>query len=262
MKVFGLIGYPLGHSFSQKYFTDKFQKLGIDDCEYKLFPIQNINELPQLLKDNPDLCGLNVTIPHKIGVHYFLDKMDEVAKHVDAVNCIKISKVNSLSNMFNGDFTKSNLNNTFLEGFNTDVYGFEESLKPLLKIHHKKALILGNGGATRAVQYVLKKLKIDYKIVSRRPHQDFFKYADITENVLKEYTIIINASPVGTFPNIKDAPEIPYEFLTIKHLLYDLIYNPEETEFLKKGKNMGASIKNGYEMLVLQAEKSWEIWNQ
>lgn len=261
MKKFGLIGYPLGHSFSQKYFTNKFEKEAINDCGYQLFPIKNINELPELLKNNPDLCGLNVTIPHKIGVHYFLDNISPTAQEIDAVNCIKITYPNSLSGLFDGELVHTNANKPFLEGHNTDAYGFEQSLKPLLKKHHTKALILGNGGATRAVKYVLNNLGIDYKIVSRQPHHEMITYAQISKDLLFEYCLIINTTPQGTFPNVEDCPNIPYQHITQKHLLYDLIYNPEETLFLRKGRQQGASIKNGYQMLVLQAEKSWEIWN-
>ena len=261
MKKYGLIGYPLGHSFSQKYFTDKFEKEGIEDCEYVSFPLQNIKELSKLLKNNPELCGLNVTIPHKIGVHYFLDKISPTAKIIDAVNCIKITYPNSLSGLFDGELITTHANQPFLEGHNTDAFGFQESLKPLLKKHHKKALILGNGGATRAVKYVLKKLDIDFTIVSRQHHHEMIAYSEVTKKLLSEYHLIINTTPLGTFPDVESCPLIPYQYLTSKHLLYDLIYNPEETTFLRKGKEQGATIKNGYEMLVLQAEKSWEIWN-
>lgn len=261
MKKFGLIGYPLGHSFSQKYFTEKFENEGIEDCEYELFPIQNINELSSLLKNNPDLCGLNVTIPHKIGVHYFLDKISPTAKKIDAVNCIKITFPHGVSNLFDGELMLSGNMKPYLEGHNTDAYGFEHSFKPLLKKQHTKALILGNGGATRAVKFVLNKLGIDFKIVSRQQHHQMISYTDVNKKLLEDYTVIINTTPLGTFPNIDECPNIPYQYLTKKHLLYDLIYNPEETTFLQKGKEQGATIKNGYQMLVLQAEKSWEIWN-
>jgi shikimate dehydrogenase len=261
MKKFGLIGYPLGHSFSQKYFTQKFKEAGIEDCEYQLFPIQNINELPDLLKNNPDLGGLNVTIPYKIGVHYFLDKISPTAQEIDAVNCIKITYPNSTSALFDGELLLSGSKKPFLEGHNTDAYGFEQSLRPLLKKHHTKALILGNGGATRAVKYVLNKLDIEFKIVSRQQHHQMISYDEVTQKLIENYTLIINTTPLGTFPNVEDCPNIPYQHLTHKHLLYDLIYNPPETTFLQKGKAQSASIKNGYQMLVLQAEKSWEIWN-
>jgi shikimate dehydrogenase len=261
MKKFGLIGYPLGHSFSEKYFSEKFINEGLEDHKYELFPLQNLSDFLKLLKEEQELCGLNVTIPHKIGVMYYLDEVDPVAKEVDAVNCIKFTKKNPVKSIFSGELCTMTDNKPQLKGFNTDVYGFELSLRPLLEPQHKKALILGNGGAARAVKYVLEKLKIDYKFVSRKPLAGMLAYKDITAATLKEYKIIINSSPVGTFPNTDEAPDIPYEFLDNKHLLYDLIYNPAETTFLKKGKEKGAKVKNGYEMLELQALKSWEIWN-
>ena len=262
MKKFGLIGYPLGHSFSEKYFTEKFEKEKLNNCVYQLFPIQNLSDLPQLLANEKDLQGLNVTIPHKIGVMYYLDEIDKAAQEIDAVNCIKVTHHHSVSSIFSGELCTLNAHKPKLIGYNTDAYGFEQSLKPLLESQHKKALILGNGGAARAVKYVLDKLKIEYKFVSRRPLQGMLNYSDLDQNLLKDYKIIINTTPLGTFPNVDECPDIPYEFITNKHLLYDLIYNPEETTFLRKGKEKGAKIKNGYEMLQLQAEKSWEIWNK
>lgn len=261
MKKFGLIGYPLGHSFSEKYFSEKFQNEGLADHQYQLFPLQNLSEFTSLLKDEKDLCGLNVTIPHKIGVMYYLDEIDNVAKEVDAVNCIKVTHHHSVKSLFSGELCTMNAHKVKLKGYNTDVYGFEMSLKPMLENHHKKALILGNGGAARAVKYVLEKLKIDYQFVSRRPKGNIIGYDDLTKEVIKNHKIIINTSPVGTFPKAEEAPAIPYEYISSKHLLYDLIYNPSETTFLKNGREKGAKIKNGYEMLELQAEKSWEIWN-
>jgi shikimate dehydrogenase len=259
MKKFGLIGYPLSHSFSEKYFTKKFEKEDLKDHSYKLFPLPNLSDLPELLASEPDLCGLNVTIPHKIGVMYYLDKVDAAAKEIDAVNCIKIVNHKPIESFFNGDLPSMKVR---LEGYNTDAYGFEKSLKPLLKKHHKKALILGNGGASRAVAYVLKKLHINYKLVSRRAMQNQFMYKDLNKNVISEYFLIINTTPLGMSPQLDAMPDIPYEFLSGKHLLYDLIYNPEETGFLAKGKSYGAVTKNGLEMLHLQAEKAWEIWNR
>lgn len=261
MKKFGLIGYPLGHSFSEKYFTEKFENLRLENHSYKAFPIENLSDFPELLKNNPELCGMNVTIPHKIGVLFYLDEVDEVAREIDAVNCIKITPTNPVTSIFSGELCTIDKKQFHLKGYNTDVYGFEESLKPLLEPHHKKALILGNGGAARAVKYVLEKLKIEYKFVSRKPKGGMLGYQNLTERIINEYKVIINTSPVGTFPNIEEAPELPYQFITNKHLLYDLIYNPAETAFLTKGREKGAKIKNGYEMLELQAEKSWEIWN-
>lgn len=258
MKKYGLIGYPLTHSFSKKYFTDKFSKEGFEDREYELYPLQNLSDLPALINDTHDLCGLNVTVPHKIGVMFYLDKIDPAAREIDAVNCIKIVNHQPVEAFFSGELSSMKVR---LEGYNTDAFAFEASLKPLLKKHHQKALVLGNGGASRAVAYVLNKLNISYRLVSRRAIGKQLSYTQLTADVMKERLLIINTTPVGTAPDIENCPDIPYELLTSKHLLYDLIYNPEETEFLKRGKEKGASIKNGLEMLHLQAEKSWEIWN-
>jgi len=258
MKKYGLIGYPLTHSFSKKYFTDKFSKEGIEDHEYELYPLQNLSDLPELINDIHDLRGLNVTVPHKIGVMFYLDKIDPAAREIDAVNCIKIVNHQPVEAFFSGELSSMKVR---LEGYNTDALAFEESLKPLLKKHHQKALILGNGGAARAVTYVLNKLNISYRLVSRRAIKKQLSYKQLTADVMKERLLIINTTPLGTAPNVEECPDIPYDMLTPKHLLYDLVYNPEETEFLKRGKEKGASIKNGIEMLHLQAEKSWEIWN-
>lgn len=258
MKKYGLIGYPLTHSFSKKYFTDKFAKEGYEDREYELYPLQNLSDLPELINDTHDLCGLNVTVPHKIGVMFYLDKIDPAARAIDAVNCIKIVNHQPVEAFFSGELSSMKVR---LEGYNTDAYAFEESLKPLLKKHHQKALVLGNGGASRSVTFVLNKLDISYKLVSRRAIGKQLLYKQLTADVMKERLLIINTTPLGTAPNIEECPEIPYQLLTSKHLLYDLVYNPAETEFLKRGKEKGASIKNGLEMLHLQAEKSWEIWN-
>ena len=258
MKKFGLIGYPLSHSFSKKYFNEKFEREGLKDYHYELYPLQNISDIENLINSTPDLCGLNVTIPHKIGVMYYLDKVSPDAKAIDAVNCIKIIKNNPLETVFSGELPNMKVR---LEGYNTDAYGFETSLKPLLKKHHTKALVLGSGGGSRAVTYVLSKLGIDYRVVSRRKGPKQITYAELTKNLMNEYLLIINTTPLGMAPNIETSPEIPYEFLGEKHLLYDLVYNPAETEFLKKGQARGATVKNGEEMLHLQAEKAWEIWN-
>ncbi|MGB4400553.1 MAG: shikimate dehydrogenase, partial [Daejeonella sp.] len=217
-----------------------------------------LSDLPALINDTHDLCGLNVTVPHKIGVMFYLDKIDPAAREIDAVNCIKIVNHQPVEAFFSGELSSMKVR---LEGYNTDAFAFEASLKPLLKKHHQKALVLGNGGASRAVAYVLNKLNISYRLVSRRAIGKQLSYTQLTADVMKERLLIINTTPVGTAPDIENCPDIPYELLTSKHLLYDLIYNPEETEFLKRGKEKGASIKNGLEMLHLQAEKSWEIWN-
>ena len=258
MKKYGLIGFPLTHSFSKKYFTEKFEKDGLEDREYELYPLQNLSDLPELINDIPDLCGLNVTVPHKIGAMFYLDKIDPAAKAIDAVNCIKIVNHQPVEAFFSGELASMKMR---LEGYNTDAFAFEASLKPLLKKHHQKALILGNGGAARAVAYVLNKLDISYRLVSRRAIGKQITYKHLTADVMKERLLIINTTPLGTAPNIEECPDIPYELLTSKHLLYDLVYNPTETEFLKRGKLQGSSVKNGLEMLELQAEKSWEIWN-
>ena len=243
MRVFGIIGYPLDHSFSQKYFTEKFQREEISDCTYEAFPIKNIKELEQLFKQQPHLEGLNITIPYKQAVLSFLDDSTNIPFGLNACNCIRVIDEK-------------------LVGYNTDVIGFERSLSSQLNDHHKRALILGNGGAAEAVKFVLQRLNINYKIVSRAIHKDAeLTYADLDETTIKENLLIINTTPLGTFPAVDGYPEIPYEYLTSQHLLYDLVYNPEKTLFLKKGEERGATIKNGYEMLVIQAEESWDIWN-
>ena len=242
MRLFGLIGYPLSHSFSEKYFTEKFEEEQITECRYSLFPIKTIDELPILLRNNPELEGLNITIPYKKQVLPFLDASN-IPDGLDACNCI-------------------NITGGKLVGYNTDVTGFEKSLKPLLKSYHKKALVLGNGGATAAVAFVLRKLGISFDIVSRKIHDgSTFTYKEIDKKVIVENSVIINTTPVGLYPNTEACPDIPYEFIGESHLLYDLVYNPAKTLFLQKGEEKGAVIKNGEEMLALQAEESWRIWN-
>ncbi len=260
MKKYGLIGFPLTHSFSKKYFTEKFEKEGIEDHSYELFELENLSDFPEFIKANTGLCGLNVTIPHKIGAVFYTNWLEPEAKKVEAINCIKIIKESAIETAFSGEvgFVDQDFR---LEGYNTDIHGFENSLKPLLKLQHNKALVLGNGGATRAVKYVLKKLRIPYLVVSRRPKLTHISYEQVTAEMIKNYKLIINTTPLGTAPDLAAFPPIPYEAITNQHLLYDLIYNPEKTVFLQKGEAQGATIKNGYEMLVLQAEKSWEIWN-
>ena len=243
--VYALVGKNISYSFSRGYFTSKFEELKLQNNEYINFDIQSIKELPQKIKEQQHhLRGLNVTIPYKLDVFNYLDKIDKTAQKVGAVNTIKISKKGKL------------------KGFNTDVYGFKKSLKPLVKKHHKKALILGTGGASKAVAYVLKKLNIKYKFVSRNPKgKKEMSYQDLTKKVIVSHHLIINCTPLGTHPNINDCPDIPYKFINDKHLLFDLIYNPTETTFSRKGKEQNAVIKNGLEMLEQQAEKSWRIWN-
>lgn len=247
MKKLGLIGYPLGHSFSKTYYLNKFEKENILDIDYDLYPMENISSFSSLYKSDENYAGFNVTIPHKQHVIPFLDELSEEAKEIQAVNCITIRR---------------NGKHIFLKGYNTDAYGFQHSLQPLLKPQHTQALVLGNGGAAKAVCYVLKKLGIIYKIVSRTKDNGDITYEELDQSIIEQYKLIINCSPLGTFPNVDACPAIPYEYLTSDHLLYDLIYNPEETTFLRKGRAQGATIKSGYEMLVLQAEQNWRIWNQ
>ena len=246
MRKFGLIGYPLSHSFSKKFFSQKFETEHIENTAYELYPIENISLLQRLLLENPTLEGLNVTIPYKLEVLPFLNEVDEAARVIGAVNCIKITTSDG---------------NTFLKGYNTDAYGFEESLKPLLEHGHNKALVLGDGGAAKAVKYVLDKLNIPFIIVTRRATDTSILYEDLNEDILSEYKIIVNTTPLGMSPDVISSPAIPYEFLTANHLVYDLVYNPEETTFLNKARVKGAKIKNGLEMLYLQAERSWYLWN-
>lgn len=246
MRTFGLIGYPLSHSFSKKFFTEKFENEKIEACKYELFPMADAREMMDLIDSNSSLCGLNVTIPHKLNVMPFLNELDSAAKEIGAVNCIAV---------------KRSAETAVLKGYNTDAYGFETSLKPLLEKHHTKALIFGDGGAAKAVKYVLGKLGIPYLVVVRNPAQNAILYSAITAEILDEYKLLIDTTPLGMLPNLDSFPPIPYQFLTPAHLAYDLVYNPEETAFLAKAKEKGAKIKNGLEMLHLQAERSWEIWN-
>lgn len=242
MRLFGLLGYPLSHSFSQKYFTDKFEKEGLADCRYELFSIKSIDELRNVLDRHPDLCGLNVTIPYKEQVLSSLQETDDSVAQIKACNCIDIK-------------------NGKLKGYNTDATGFERSLLALLRPHHTRALILGTGGAAKAIEFVLNKLGIAYTYVSRKPSAGTYSYEQLTAGILAACTLIINTTPLGMYPAVSEAPPIPYGSLTADHYLFDLVYNPEKTLFLKKGEERGAAIKNGYEMLVIQAEESWKIWN-
>jgi shikimate dehydrogenase len=246
MRTFGLIGFPLSHSFSKKFFSEKFENEQISGCKYELFPMENAEDMIDLIKKNPSLCGLNVTIPHKVNVMPFLNEIDAAAKEIGAVNCISIQQ--------NGA-------EPILKGYNTDAYGFAESLKPLLEKQHKGALIFGNGGAAKAVKYVLDQLEIPYLVVVRNPAPNAILYAAITAELLAEYKLLINTTPLGMLPNLDSYPLIPYQYLTNQHLAYDLVYNPEESLFLAKAKAQGAQVKNGLEMLYLQAERSWYIWN-
>jgi len=246
MKRYGLLGFPLTHSFSKKYFTEKFEIENIDST-YENFEIDNINKFTEIIKNNPEIIGLNVTIPYKEQVIPFLDELNDSAREIGAVNTIQVKQ------------TESGIH---LKGFNTDTFGFENSLKPLLKEHHKKALILGTGGASKALKYVLTKLGIDFISASiEELKENEIRYEDIDEKMMNERLLIINATPLGTFPKVDACANIPYEFITQKHLLFDLVYNPEITKFLQNGIEKGATVKNGYDMLLGQAKKAYEIWN-
>jgi shikimate dehydrogenase len=242
MRLFGLIGYPLSHSFSKKYFTEKFEKLGLDDCRYDLFPISGIDQLKEVLDRNPGLTGLNVTIPYKEQVLPFLNEKDAVVAAINACNCISIK---------NGKLT----------GYNTDVTGFEQSLKQHWNRDHTKALVLGTGGASKAVGFVLDKLGVRYKSVSRNPSTEHYSYEQLTPRIIGSHTLIVNTTPLGMYPATDKAPPLHYDSITPAHYLFDLVYNPEKTLFLEKGEQKGATIKNGYDMLLIQAEESWRIWN-
>jgi shikimate dehydrogenase len=248
LKKYGLIGYPLTHSFSRNYFTEKFNRELIRDACFELYPIKNISDIVPLIRSTPELTGLSVTIPYKQKVIPYLNETDLTAQETGAVNCIKI--------------TTNKDSQIKLKGFNTDIDGFEQALIPLLKPSHKSALVLGNGGSAKAVIYVLKKLQIPFIIVTRKVEAtDQISYKEVTESVIKNNFLIINTTPLGMFPDINTFPDLPYHFITEDHLLFDLVYNPEETVFLKKGRTYGASVQNGLSMLYLQAESSWKIWN-
>ena len=250
MRQFGLIGYPLSHSFSQKFFTEKFLKENIVNAQYANFPIPSIESFAALWKENPNLEGLNVTIPYKKEVIPFLQHSSAVVQEIHACNCIR---------KFNNE----------LYGYNTDVIGFEKSLLPFLKPHHSHALILGTGGASAAVQWVLQKLNIQFQIVSRRGNtleensemKASLSYDQLSASVIESHTLIINTSPLGMYPNTNEAPNIAYDAITAQHHLYDLVYNPTETLFMKNGLAKGATVQNGLDMLHIQAEESWAIWN-
>jgi shikimate dehydrogenase len=242
MRLFGLIGYPLEHSFSKKYFTEKFLNEHISDSVFKNFALQDIHELPDILLTHPHLHGLCVTIPYKEAVIPFLDDLSEEASVIQAVNCIRFS---------NGKKT----------GFNTDYIGFSTSFSRLLEPWHKSALILGTGGASKACQYALQKLNIPFQTVSRIKNEQHLTYSDLTPAVMEKNKIIINCTPLGTYPNTNTQPPIPYHLISSEHYLYDLVYNPTETMFLAAGNEKGALVKNGYDMLAIQAEENWRIWN-
>lgn len=241
MKRFGLIGHPLGHSFSKVFFNEKFLREGLD-CLYDNFDLPDLSEFHTLLQQHPDLKGFNITIPYKKTIIPYLQEMDEVSSEIQAVNTVKV------------------LEDGRLLGFNTDVIGLKASLDCLAPLP-SSALVFGTGGASQAVQYVLKKQHIDYQLVSRTPGHGIMTYKQLTPSILKEHRLLINATPVGTYPEVNSTLPLPYEAITSQHLLLDLVYNPEETLFLKEGKQRGATTMNGLKMLYTQAEASWNIWN-
>lgn len=246
MDKYGIIGYPLGHSFSPGFFNEKFRNEGID-AVYERYELSQIDLLPEIIASNPELCGLNVTIPYKQQIMQYLDELSEEAREIGAVNVVKVTH---------------NGKNVHLKGFNSDVIGFSRSIEPLLEKHHKKALILGTGGAAQAIDYGLKQLGLETIKVSRYERPDTIQYDKITPDVIKEYKVIINCTPIGMYPNTEECPNLPYEAMDSQHLLYDLIYNPDTTLFMQKGMERGAVVKNGLEMLLLQAYASWEFWHE
>lgn len=248
MQKYGLIGYPLKHSFSIGYFNEKFKSEAID-AEYINFEIPSINDFMEVIEENPQLQGLNVTIPYKEKVIDFLDELDKDTIEIGAVNVIKIIRLPK--------------GKTKLVGYNSDIIGFMQSIEPLLKPHHQKALILGTGGASKAIFHGLRKLGITATFVSRtKSNDEVLTYRELTEGIMQEHSVIVNCTPVGMYPNVDKCPQIPYNLLSPQHLLYDLIYNPDQTLFLRKGAMQGATVKNGLEMLLLQAFAAWEIWNK
>ena len=243
MRRFGLIGKTLKHSFSKTYFAQKFADESITGCSYENFELPSIQDLPGLLSAHPDLKGLNVTIPYKEDCIVYLHSKNEIVQEIGACNCIRIR-------------------NGKLHGYNTDAPAFLQSLQPYLQARHSRALILGSGGASKAIQYALRQLKIDFLVVSRTKKTNELAYGDLGPDLMQSHALIINTTPLGMYPNTEEAPPIPYEFITTDHLLFDLTYNPEKTKFLRLGEQKGATVLNGYRMLVLQAEESWRIWNE
>lgn len=242
MRLFGLIGHPLSHSFSKSFFTEKFKKEKIADCRYENFDLEKIEHFKSLSEKHKDLCGLNVTIPYKTAIIPYMKQLDAVAAETKAVNTV----------LFKNGITI---------GFNTDVIGFRETIKDYLSYNNPRALILGTGGSAKAVAYVLKQAGVTFQMVSRKTDAHTLTYSHLTKEIIESHTLIINCTPLGRHPEIDQAPPIPYNYLTDKHFLYDLNYNPSETVFMKEGLKRGVNVKNGMEMLIKQAEASWHIWN-
>ncbi len=248
MRLFGLIGFPLGHSFSKDYFKNKFASEEIDNVDFLNFELENLNGLCGLIEENSYLEGLTVTIPYKEAILSFMNEISDEVQKIGAMNVIKINRNNG---------------RIYLSGYNTDAYGFEKSLLEYLDTHHKQAFILGTGGAAKAVAFVLDNLGINYLFVSRNTvKKDTVLYNDLTKESMASHTLIINATPMGMYPNVDICPDIPYQYLTDKHFLFDLVYNPQQTLFMKKGIEHGAMVCSGYDMLRYQADKAWEIWNE
>ena len=246
MDKYGLIGFPLGHSFSKDFFNEKFANEGVN-AKYINFEIPSIDNLPEILDSNPELRGFNVTIPYKEKVISFLDSVSAEARAIGAVNVVKVTHKG---------------NNTILKGYNSDVIGFTKIIEPLLDKNHKKALILGTGGASKAINYGLKSLGLQTVFVSRYERPETIQYEKITPDIIKEYSVIVNCTPCGMYPHVDECPNLPYDAMNTHTILYDCIYNPDETLFMKKGKQYGATVKNGLEMLLLQAYASWDFWNE
>jgi len=245
-KILGLIGYPLTHSFSKQYFTEKFRKEGVTNYVYRNFELSDINFFPELLKTHPDIAGLNITIPYKEKILDFVDELSPEVAAIGATNTLVIHPVSKK-----------------ITAYNTDIYGFKQSLLPCLKPEHRKALILGTGGAAKAVAYTLRQLNIDAVMVSRQPkNATQLSYTDLNEKIVKSHLLVVNTTPLGQFPEVEKRPAFPYNFITGKHLFYDLIYNPAKTTFLQIAENQGAIVCNGLNMLQLQAEKAWRIWTK
>ncbi|RFM26129.1 shikimate dehydrogenase family protein [Deminuibacter soli] len=242
MRTFGIIGFPLSHSFSQKYFTEKFAAEGITDAVFNAYPMEHIAQLTQLLESEQTLEGFCITIPHKRNVLPWLSHVSPAAEQMNACNCVRVKGGR-------------------LFGYNTDCTGFQRSFTPQLQSHHTQALILGTGGAAAAIEYTLKQLGMPYKYVSRTPHENYLTYDMLTADIMAAYLVIINCTPLGTYPDVETAPPIPYELVTPQHYLYDVVYNPPLTRFLQHGTEKGAVVKNGYDMLTIQAEENWKIWN-
>lgn len=248
MKTYGLIGHKLGHSFSRNFFTEKFKNEGLDGYEYINFELESIEDFPSIFEQGKTICGLSCTIPYKQQIIRFMDEIDEEAEKIGAINTVKVLGLKG---------------KPILKGFNTDLFGFEHSLRPMLEEKHKKAIILGTGGASKAIKYLFDKTGIEYLSATTKAAtgEKEISYHQLTEELMNEYLIIVNATPLGTFPKVDTCPDIPYQFVGSDHVFFDLVYNPAVTMFLKKGNERGAKTKNGLEMLHLQALKAWEIWN-